>query len=512
MNIVLINPRFGPVGDEAPISSAVFPYGLAHVAQALIDVGNHVKIYDPFADEPDTQSVEADIVDFDADWIGITAMSTQYAQLEWLVELIRNKQQVKTPKIMLGGLLPTYSYQTVLEHLPVDVCVIGDGVITAPKIIGEQRENWKDIPGVAFKDSEGETICTGPGEFVEDLDSLPTPPYDLFNMDRYCRGRLWIDDPTIKERYRAGVEAPKKIMTVLSAWGCPYKCKFCSRSTDRARMKSVSALIKEIEHLKENYAIEAVHFVDELLFINKKRGLELAEAIAPLDLLWDAQARVNTIDAELCAAVKNSGCTALGLGIESGSDKILQAMNKKGASRKKNIDAVQAAEGAGLLVRLQLIMGYPGETPETLRETVSLFKEIHHPGRRFALILPLPGSELYDKCREEGRIQDEHEYLLTICRGYGGEDFFMNFMNMPDQDVLALKRSAEKTMERNYLLHLLMTLKLGEFRAFKKSSFYHRSAFSLPFTGKDAIRWVLQKIGLLNFVRKCRGNYDKYAD
>lgn len=463
MKITLVNPRFGQLGSEKPVTSAVFPYGLAYVAQSLLDAGHRVEIFDPYIEELSHEEIVQVVAQLDCDWIGISAMSVQYSQVKWLVNLIRQHHDCK---IMLGGLLSTYSYKTVLEEIPVDICAIGDGVLTAPKILSTSRQEWLMIPGVAFKDQRGQIVYTGPGAYVKDLDSLPRPPYDLFDMQRYCKGRLWINDPSVKERYSIRIETPKRVMTVLSAWGCPYRCRFCSRSTDRVRLKSIPVLMDEISYLKEEFQIEGIHFVDELVFLSRKRGLELASGMKRLGLLWDAQARVNLIDEELCLAIKDAGCTAIGLGVESGSNRVLEAMNKKGVTREKTLEAVDAARRVGLLVRIQLIMGYPGETRETIWETVDLFRRLYHPGRRFALILPLPGSELYEKCIAEGRITDEDAYLAKISGGYGGDGYFMNFMNMSDAEVIALKRRAEAAMERNYIMHLFMTMKWRDLYSF----------------------------------------------
>ena len=128
--------------------------------------------------------------------------------------------------------------------------------------------------------------------------------------------------------------------------------------------------------------------------------------------------------------------------------------------------AMRAAKRAGLFVKVQLIMGYPGETRQTVYETVNLFRRLNHPGRRFALILPLPGSELYEQCKKDGRIKDEDHYLTRIHRGYGGVMTFMNFMGMPDEQAVSLMREAERVMNNNYAWHLLKRLRLRELHEF----------------------------------------------
>jgi len=411
MNITLINPRFGKAGAETNITSPCFPYGLAYIAKYLILDHHTVKIFDPYIEEHNRDQIEAYIAAMKADVVGISAMSVQYQQVKLLVGLIR-KFHKNDIQIMLGGLLPTYSYETVLKNADIDVCVIGDGIYTMQKLL--KSGIISKIPGIAFRKNKNKDIVfTGKCDYVKDLDLLGLPPYQLFNMKKYCRGRLWINDPSIKERYQ-NKQNIERVMTVLTSWGCPYHCNFCSISTENARQKSISATISEILYLRENYDIEGVHFVDELVFSSKQRGMELAGAIKKLNIVWDAQARVDSIDDELCRAVKDAGCTAIGLGIESGNDHILKAMNKTGVTREKIIRSVEAAQKTGLIVRAQLIMGYPGETEKSVWDTVSLFKELKLPGRRFALILPLPGSSLFTHYLASKRIGDENLYLNKI--------------------------------------------------------------------------------------------------
>ena len=425
----------------------IFPYGLAHVATSLLGCGHHVEVLDIYANQWNRREVLGKLGDLSFDAIGITAMSTQYAYVKWLAGEIR--QRTDAP-IILGGLLATYSPEIVLDHTAVDICVLGEGELTVTELI-DNLDDLRAVRGVAFKEG-GETVITEPRPYIENLDSLPRPAYDLFPMDVYTKTRFYIHDSSTKIfRKRFGFAT----MGVLAGRGCPYNCNFCSKSFEGLRLKSVDGIISEIQYLKDEFGVEGIHFIDELLIVNKKRGYELAEKIAPLDVVWDAQGRVNTVDYDLLVKLKEAGCVGVGLGIESGSDEILRNMNKR-ITAEQSFKAVDIARKAGMHVKVQLIMGYPGETAETVQETVDLFARLDHPGRRFSLILPLPGSTLYDQALADGLIENEEEYIAQISGGYGASRYpvFINFTDMTTRQIYELKARAEKQMARNYRKYL----------------------------------------------------------
>jgi len=425
----------------------IFPYGLAHVATSLLGHGHLVEVLDIYANQWNRREVLGKLNNLNFDVIGITAMSTQYDYVKWLAAEIRKRTNVP---IILGGLLATYSPHVALNHSAVDICVLGEGERTAVELI-DCINSLHTVKGIAFKEN-GEIVTTAPRDYIEDLDSLPLPAYDLFPMDVYTKTRFYIHDPStkiFKKRFSFAT------MGVLTGRGCPYDCNFCSKSFRGLRLKSVDRIIEEIEFLQDRFGVEGVHFIDELLIVNKKRGCELADKIAPLKVTWDAQGRVNTVDRDLLVKLKQAGCVAIGFGIESGSDEILRNMNKR-ITAEQSFKVVKATQEVGLHVKVQLIMGYPGETRETVQDTVDLFARLNHPGRRFSLILPLPGSALYDKALADGLIENEEEYMRQISGGYGGSRYpvFINFTDMTTQQIYKLKARAEKQMVRNYRKHL----------------------------------------------------------
>jgi radical SAM superfamily enzyme YgiQ (UPF0313 family) len=101
-------------------------------------------------------------------------------------------------------------------------------------------------------------------------------------------------------------------------------------------------------------------------------------------------------------------------------------------------------------IKVQLIFGYPGEDEETIQETIDLFKRVDHPGRRFNVITPIPGSKLYDDCLTQGLIKDEPDFLAAIEKGFGIGKVHVNFTHWPDDEIYPRKEAAEKMILNNY--------------------------------------------------------------
>jgi anaerobic magnesium-protoporphyrin IX monomethyl ester cyclase len=204
-----------------------------------------------------------------------------------------------------------------------------------------------------------------------------------------------------------------------------------------------------LRFLKEEFKVEEVSFGDELFLSNAPRFRELAPLLKSLGIPWGGQARVNLMNQEFLDVIKNSGCIGLGYGIESGSQKILNNMNKK-ITVEQIESTMTYTQKLKIPIKVQLIFGYPGEDETTVQETIDLFKRIDNPGRRFNVITPIPGSFLYDDCIEKGLIKDEPGYLEGIEKSFGVGKVHVNFTKWPDDEIYPRKKAAEAAMLKNY--------------------------------------------------------------
>jgi len=212
---------------------------------------------------------------------------------------------------------------------------------------------------------------------------------------------------------------------------------------------SPNKIYEMIVALKNGFKLEEIYFGDELFLSSKSKFKELAPRFSALNLPWAGQARVNLVDKELLDLIKHTNCVGMGYGIESGSQKILNNMNKK-ITVKQIESAMTYTQQLKIPIKVQLIFGYPGEDEATLQETVDLFRRIDHPGRRFNVITPIPGSKLYDDCITQGLIDNEPAYITALEKSFGIGRVHVNFTKWPDDEIYPRKQAVEQTIFKNY--------------------------------------------------------------
>ena len=204
-----------------------------------------------------------------------------------------------------------------------------------------------------------------------------------------------------------------------------------------------------IAGLKNEFKLEEIYFGDELFLSSKSKFRELAPGLTSLNIPWAGQARVNLVDKEFLELIKATNCVGLGYGVESGSQKILNNMNKM-TTVKQTESAMKHTQQLKIPIKVQLMFGYPGEDETTVQETIDLLRRVDHPGRRLKLTTPIPGSKLYDDCLRQGLINDEPAYLAAIEKSFGEGKVHVNFTNWPDDEIYPRKRAAEKAIRKNY--------------------------------------------------------------
>jgi len=432
--ILLIQPMHEKQKRKARTSIS-FPWGLASLANSYQKNGYHVECLDGQALQLTKEELILEIEKFDFDIVGITAFSTQHPAVQLITEHI--KENYKVP-VIVGGPLATYQAEMVLSTTGVDVCVIGEGEIAGIEIL----KSWSDlgsVKGIAFKEN-GNIFSTPPQDRFVDLDQLPLPDFSLFEMDKY----VWHNNK-FAGKANKGIRA----MTFITSRGCPYRCHFCSKSCLSFRSMSPNKVYEMVAGLKREFKLEEIYFGDELFLSSKSKFKELAPMLKSLNIPWGGQARVNLVDKEFLNMIKDTNCVGIGYGVESGSQQILNNMNKK-ITVKQIESAMRYTQRLKIPIKVQLIFGYPGENEETVQETIDLFKRVDHPGRRFNVITPIPGSKLYDDCLTQGLIKDEPGYLAAIEIGFGIGKVHVNFTNWPDDEIYPRKKAAEKIILKNY--------------------------------------------------------------
>ena len=428
--------------------SPILPIGLASIANFIRAHGFDVEIMDIYAEQLDYKDVISALKNKDFDCVGISALVTQYEYLKWIAKEIK---KIKDVPIVLGSGLGTASYEIVHAHVPeVDVCVRGEGEDSFLDLLNSHFNNLQAVQGITFRHEEG-FIKNPDRPLISDIDSLPLPAYDLLNIEKYFDSKFY---ETGVYNVRAKFAGRFRILPTITARGCPHSCNFCGKIMPQCRFRSLERITREIDFLIENYGIKGIHFIDELLVYNKERTIGLCDFLKKREILWDCQGRVDRVDGELLGLMKESGCVAIGFGIESGSQKILDNMNKK-ITVAQIKHAVSICRQIDLPTKIQLIFGYPGETRETINETIGLFRELRDPGRRFSYITPLPDTRLYEECRQKGLIGDEEQWLYKIRRSFDFREPAINFTTFKNSQIKKLMRFYYNKMVFHHFLYLI---------------------------------------------------------
>jgi anaerobic magnesium-protoporphyrin IX monomethyl ester cyclase len=274
------------------------------------------------------------------------------------------------------------------------VAVVGEGERTICEILlaHEEGSDLGSIKGIAYR-QDGRDSFTPKRELEPDLDRIAFPARDLFPNQAYIDH--W------KKRFGYA------ITTVMTTRGCPFCCEFCSNAVfgESYRERSPENVLDEVEEAL-SFGYDRIHFADDVFTLNRERMLRLCDEISSrrLNFKWECLGRADSIDRETAKAMKMAGCDRIFFGIESGNDSILRLMNKKITAEKAR-HAVEAAGSAGLRTGAFFILGYPGETDDTLLDTIRFATSLPVDYLSFTMPYPLPGTALCE--RVKGQVKGE---------------------------------------------------------------------------------------------------------
>jgi radical SAM superfamily enzyme YgiQ (UPF0313 family) len=249
------------------------------------------------------------------------------------------------------------------------------------------------VEGLTYRGADGEVLRNADRPHFEPLDKMPFPARHIVKGDGY----------------RAGIYSGGQPTAMVSSRGCPYRCTFClwpdALYGHRFRPRSAQNVVDEIEEAVRTYGHDEIYFDDDTFTIDRQRVLDICHMIQERGLHeeveWIAQCRVDTVDREMLEAMKAANCGYILFGVESGSPQMLKRM-KKGITLDKVRAAFELTKEIGIKTQAFFLFGMPGETSETVRETIEFAKMLNASSTQFAIAIPHPGTALYDECRENG--------------------------------------------------------------------------------------------------------------
>jgi len=446
MKIMLITTPIRPVATSFP------PIGSLSIIKYLRKHGIEVEFYNIDANRPEYENAIEHILDFKPDVLGISAVvSTAYSYTKQLSLDIKAKSP--NTLVVVGGNLAA-SAEVLLRCTGIDLCVIGEGERVFLDICNRAETtkipfDYSDIPGLSFLDTNKKLVNTG---FVKALDKSEVYDYDYEDIEKSSDINLVImdgfdddgahpwfkQDPRTYEVHRRD----KKVTLIPGAKGCVARCTFCHRWDKGIRYIPVDQIMARIELVMERYNVGFIAMGDENFGTDSRWLDEFCEKISKYDVLWHVGGmRVNKITPEKIAMMKEAGCCSIMYGMESGSPDMLQIMEKK-TTVEQNRNAMSWTVGAGLNTVVQLVLGMPGETSKTIRETtdfckyaMTLYKSQNPNCLSINYAQALPGTPLYEYARHKnliGRDLESEEQYLHMVSDINAAEITHNLTNTPD--------------------------------------------------------------------------------
>ncbi|MDD5006609.1 MAG: radical SAM protein [Candidatus Omnitrophica bacterium] len=409
------------------------PLGLAYISSALRKHGHNVA----FVNEHEQMIIHGDNY---TNWLNATisrnevfcigGLSSHYHEIK---RLINHVKSVKPDiKIIVGGGIISSEPELMSAELGCDQCVVGEGEDVIIDIISGKIKD---------KIVYAKTIT--------DIDSISFPDYDGLLVNNYLDRQLCGDC-----YYFYQVDKPRAL-PIISSRSCPFRCSFCfSPIGKKYRQRSIENLCTEIEMLKSKYNINILAICDELISLDTERLEKICAALKRFDVKWTTQMRVSQATEPILRMMKDSGCINISFGIEHVNDTVLNSMRKK-TTRAQIENALSAAHDVGMGIQGNILFGDPAETYEMLADALVWWKNNIRYGLNLSRVSAYPGTEIYKKYVESGKIPDKMEFIKQNCPFIipTSYDFnkseniiadFKNYNNLPAQVVSKVKTKIDK--------------------------------------------------------------------
>jgi radical SAM superfamily enzyme YgiQ (UPF0313 family) len=439
-NILLIRPAPGQeqFGDES-----FMPLGIGYIAAVLEREGYKVKVLDMLIMKMSDAGMPGVIEDFKPDAVGFTAVTPVVKSAFRAAKLIKEKY----PDIItfIGGPHATAMPDECLDN-GMDFVVSGEGEETTIDLL-RNTGSPENVSGILYK-KNGEIIRTQERPFIQDLDAIPFPARHLF-------------PPLSMYKGQEALGSMNPVGTILTSRGCPYACKFCFKAVfgTRFRQRSAESVLEEWKLLVDRYGVKEIAIVDDSFTTDIARVHKICDELirSKSKTRWSCPngIRVDLGGYEMLKKMKDAGCYRVALGIESGSQRIIDSIGKK--IRLEQIEeTVRNCRRAGIKTMGFYMLGNLEETEETMEETIKFAKRLNTDYAQFLIAIPYPGTFIYNEIKKNGKLYindwDQYgQYEGSACFEYG---------NLTPKLLIKMSRKAELDYYLNpaYILKQILNM------------------------------------------------------
>lgn len=371
--------------------------GIGYLSTALKRAGHRVDFIDLQLEKFKTRITEERaiqlLIDSPADVIGFKCFNVDLSFVRKAIEALK-KARPETP-LVIGGPAPNGLKERIFLHLPLaDFAFDGEAEIGLPLLLEAigSRSGYIEVPGLIWRD-EGE-VKHNRNRLAQDMDSIGPVDWELLRPDSYP-----VD------------YTGETIVPIMISRGCPYHCHYCQArfiSGSALRLRSTEAVIDEISFLNRRYGFSWFSVWDDNITVDREAGYNFAEGVLSLDTEFKWRVgnglRVETLDVELMKMFERSGCYYAYVGVESGSQRVLDLMNRN--SNLERLTEILYDIAANVAIRMfgYFILGFPGETIEDAKMSIGLARRLPLDRASFFNFIPLPGTPIWHKLEKEGRL------------------------------------------------------------------------------------------------------------
>lgn len=470
MRVFLARPSYSTayamITSKTRSTMVMPPNGLMCVAGALERAGHEVSIADGEGEQLSTEAIVERAVAFGPAVVGVGATIVDFEQANEMLADLKERLGVHT---ILGGPHGTILADEILrKNAHIDVVVRGEGEETAVELFAalENGGHLGSIQGLSHREN-GSIRHNEDRGYIKDLGTLAPPARHLIRPELYL-----YPDP------RHGM---KRMMTVQTSRGCPFRCGFCYHMFGRhMRFRPFLDVVDELEECVNRYGAEWIVFVDDTFTLNQKRVMAICEEIVRrgIGVSWFCLARADTLREDMLAKMREAGCVQVSIGVESGNQEILDSVHK-GTKLAEVKRAFVMLKRLGFETRGSFILGLPYENRRTIRKTINFAKRLKLDRAFFNICTPYPGTDVWDNAvAGDGCTLLTHDWAEFKRHG----NAVIELPDLSREELIDLQRVA---MMEFYLRWPIVRDHLVSFFRGAREGFYYRP---LWFAVKERIR------------------------
>ncbi len=402
LKVSLVYPPYGAIKNEPGIKAVKENYGvfpslsLLYVAGCLEQHGVEVQFLDVNAENMSLEETTTKLKEFGPDFIGYTITTYLFYQTLAWVKAIRD--EVDVPTIVGGVHMGMYPVES-MTHGCLDYGVTGEAEMTLPELLHRVTtgKSLEGLKGLIYKKEDGEVVYNGDAGLLANVSEASWPALHLVDNSLYY----------------SFISKYQNFGCMMTSRGCPYRCIFCEQGGLKFRPRTPKDVVDEMEFGYKEHGIREYDFFDSAFTIQKPRVIEISKEIVKrkLDIVWAARTRVDCISKEMLDWMARAGCVRIYYGLESGNRRILKTL-LKAADLEQAKATVKDTKESGIDVFGYFMIGNPGETEHTVRQTIRYALDLDLDYAQFSKVTPMPGTELYSMYMEEFGEDYWRNYIL----------------------------------------------------------------------------------------------------